>query len=61
MIASQVLVLLQHREHPGESKNHLQHSQHQQVPEPADERPHARGQVHLKVKLINWQRQSNMK
>ena len=49
MIASQVLVLLQHREHPGESENHLQHRQHQQVSELAYERPHARGQVHLKV------------
>ena len=45
----QVLVLLQHREHSGEPEDHLQHCQHQQVKEPADEWPHARGQVNLKV------------
>ena len=45
----QVLVLLQHREHPGEPADYLQRGQHQQVPQPPDERPHARGQVHLQV------------
>ena len=51
LFSVQVLVLLQHREHPGEPADHLQRGQHQQVPQPPDERPHARGEVHLQVSL----------